>query len=101
MVQESSNKRRRAAVAVDPFQDGVLGIAARAVELDRHVGGLVQRVGDLHLRHRDFLARAIALVELPGRVHGEQAADLDLVRHLAEFDLNALALIQLSSLLRA
>src|SRR4051794_28384499 len=36
-------------VAVDPFQDSVLGIAARAVELDRDVGGLMQGVGDVHL----------------------------------------------------
>src|SRR5262249_28950194 len=43
------------------------------------------------LGHGHFLARAVALVELPGRVHGEQAPDLDLVRHLAELDLHALA----------
>src|SRR5262245_43559961 len=85
------DQARLAGVAVDPFQDRVLGIAARTVELDRDVGGLVQRVGDVHLGHGDFLARAVALVELPGRVHHEEPSDLDAVRHLAELDLHALA----------
>src|SRR5262249_41408091 len=82
---------RRARPPLDPFQDRVLGIAAGAVELDGDVGRLVQRVGDLHLGHRHFLAGAVALVELPRRVHGEQPPDLDLVRHLTELDLHALA----------
>src|SRR5229473_2141564 len=85
------DEARLARVAVDPFQDRVLGIAARAVELDRDVGGLVQRVGDVHLGHRHLLARAVALVELPGRVHHQEPPDLDAVRHLAELDLHALA----------
>ena len=38
---------RLARVAVDPFQDRVLGITARATELDRRVGRGVQRVRDM------------------------------------------------------
>src|SRR5262245_16229043 len=86
-VDEPGRSRR----AINPFEHRVLGIAARAIELDADVGCLLQRVGDLHLGHGHFLARAISLIELPGRMHGEQAADLDLVRHLAELDLHALA----------
>src|SRR5215475_9378091 len=56
------DEARLAGVAVDPFQNSVLGIAARAVELNADVGGLMQRVGDVHLGHGDFLARAIALI---------------------------------------
>ena len=51
----------------------------------------MQRVGDLHLGHRHFLARARAGIEQPGGMHHQQAADLDLLRHLAELDLHALA----------
>src|SRR5215471_21377982 len=50
-------------VSVDPFEHGVLGIAARAIELDRGVGGVMQRVGHMHLGHRHFLAGAVALIE--------------------------------------
>src|SRR3954451_9340932 len=53
-------------IAVDPLQDRILGIAARTVELDRNIGGLMQSVGDVHLRHGDLLARALTLIELPG-----------------------------------
>src|SRR6185437_299242 len=83
--------------AVDPFQDGVLGIAARAVELDRGVGGVVQRIRDMHLGHGDFLARAVAAVELPRGVHGEEPPDLNLLRHLAELDLHAFAVGELDA----
>src|ERR1700722_7141393 len=76
--------------AVDPFGDGVLGIAARAVELDGDVGGLVQRVGAVQFRHRHFLAGEIALIELPPRMHGQQPADVDVVADLAELHLHAL-----------
>ena len=51
----------------------------------------------MHFRHRDFLAGAVAVVELPGRVHGEQAPDLDLLRHLAELDLHAFAVGELDA----
>src|SRR6516225_8637862 len=81
-------------VAIDPFQNRVLGIAARAVELNRDVCRPMQRIGDVHLGHGDFLARAITLVELPGRVHHQQPPDLDLMRHLAELDLHALAIAE-------
>ena len=57
----------------------------------------MQRVGDMDFRHRDFLAGAVALVEQPGRMHGEEAADLDLVRDLAELDLHALAVGELDA----
>src|SRR5262249_12502649 len=83
--------------AVDPFEHRVLGIAARAVELDGDVGGVVQRIGDVHLGHGDFLAGAVALVELPCRVQGELPADLDLVGDLAELDLHALAVRELDA----
>src|SRR5262245_52829880 len=46
------DQTRGAGGAVDPLDDGVLGIAARALELDRDVSGMMQRVGDMHLRHR-------------------------------------------------
>src|SRR5262249_36205953 len=67
------------------------GVAARAVELNGDVGRPMQRVGDVHLRHGNFLARVIALIELPGGMHHQETPDLDLLRHLAEFDLPALA----------
>ena len=51
----------------------------------------MQRVGDVHLGHRHLLAGAVALVELPGGVHGEEPPDLDRMRDLAELDLHALA----------
>ena len=91
------DQARRARGAVDPFDRRVLGKSARALQLDRDVGGLVQRVGDLHLGHRDFLARAAALIEHPGRVHGEQPADLDLLRDFAQFDLHAFAVAKLDA----
>src|ERR1700692_1919206 len=77
--------------AIDPFGDGVLGIAAGAVELDGDVGRLVQRVGAVQLRHRHFLAGEIALIELPRRMHGEEAAYVNAVADLAELHLHALA----------
>ena len=55
---------RGARGAIDPFQNRVFGIAVGAIELDRGVGGFVQRVGDVHLGHRDFLAGAIAAIKL-------------------------------------
>src|SRR5215471_1579609 len=51
-------------------------------------------MGDLHLGHGYFLARAAALVKHPCRVHGEQPTDLDLLRHFAEFDLYAFAVAE-------
>src|SRR5258708_22451111 len=78
------NEARLAGVAVDPFENGVLRVAARAVELDCYIRGLVQGVGDLDLGHRHLLAGAVALVELPGGVHDQKAPDLDPLRHLAK-----------------
>src|SRR4051794_28979316 len=34
------HQTRRPRCAIDPFEDGVLGIAAGAIELNRHVGSL-------------------------------------------------------------
>src|SRR5262249_30545964 len=82
---------RLAGIAIDPLEHRVLGIAARAVELDRRVGGVMQRVGDVHLGHRDFLLGAAALVDEPGRMHHQEPPDLDTVGDLAELDLHALA----------
>src|ERR1700735_2298702 len=45
------DEARGAGGAIDPFGDGVLRVAARAIELDRHIRGLVQRVGAVELRH--------------------------------------------------
>src|SRR5437762_14136989 len=81
----------RARPAINPLQHGVFGIAARAVKLDGDVGREMQRVGDMNLGHGNFLAGAVALIELPGGVHGEQPPDLDLMRNLAELDLHAFA----------
>ena len=78
-------------VAIDPFEDRVLGIAAGTIELDRDVGRAMQGVGHVHLGHGDFLSRVIALVKLPGGMHHQQPPDLDLMRDLAEVDLHALA----------
>src|SRR5215813_6269382 len=63
------DEARLTGVAIDPFQNRVLGIAARAVELNRDIGRLMQRIGDVKLGHGDFLARTVALIELPSRVH--------------------------------
>src|ERR1700758_4256245 len=43
------DQTRGARGAVDPFQDRVFRITAGAIELDRGVGSLVQRIGDMHL----------------------------------------------------
>ena len=45
------DETRLTGVAVDPFQNRVLAVAARAVDLDRDSGGLVQQVGDVNLGH--------------------------------------------------
>src|SRR5262245_17435550 len=86
------DQARRTRRAIDPFQDRVLGIAARAVELDGDVGRLVQRVGDLHLGHGTLLASAVALVELPRRVHGEQPPYLDMVCELCVLGIDCVCL---------
>src|SRR5262249_22107253 len=62
---------RGARCAIDPLRDRILREAPGTLELDRHVCGLVQRVGDLNFRHRYFLACAAALIEHPRRMHGE------------------------------
>ena len=87
---------RLARVAVDPLERRVLRVAARAVQLDRGVDGLVQHVGDRDFRHRDFLAREVAAVELVRRAHDEQPPDLDLHRGVAEQPLHALAVGELA-----
>jgi hypothetical protein len=92
-----SSRMKRASTIWCTSEAPSLGIAARAVELDRHVGGVVQGVGDVELRHRDLLARAVALVELPGGAHHQQPADLDVVRDRAELHLHALAVGQLDA----
>src|SRR3984957_12239817 len=58
---------------------------------------LCQGVGDVNLGHRHLLAGMVALIELPGGVHGQQAADLDLLGDLAELDLDALAVRELDA----
>ena len=63
----------------------------------RGVARLVQRIGDVHLGHGYFLAGAVALVELPGGLHGEESPDLNLLRHLAELDLDAFAVGELDA----
>src|SRR5215472_17250900 len=85
------DEARLPSIAVDPFENRVFGVAARAVELNGDIGRPMQRVGDVHFGHRDFLARVIALVELPCGMHHQKTPDLDLLRHLAELDLHALA----------
>src|SRR3984893_1899741 len=91
------NEARSPGVAIDPFENGVLRVAARAVELDCYIRGLVQGVGDLDFGHRHLLAGAVALVELPGGVHDKKAPDLDPLRHLAKLDLHAFALGKLDA----
>src|SRR5262245_16429299 len=82
-------------IAIDPFEHRVLGIATRAIELDCDVGGMVQRVGDMHRGHRHLLAGAIALVEQPRSVHHQEPPDLDAMRDVAELDLHALTIRKL------
>src|SRR5258707_13114730 len=72
------DEARLTGVAIDPLPTRVLGIAARAIELNRNVGRLMQRIGDVKLGHGDFLTCSVALIELPGRVHHHRPLDLKL-----------------------
>src|SRR6266566_557887 len=51
----------------------------------------------MHLGHGDFFARAIAAIELPGSMHGQQSADLNTLRDLAELNLHAFTIRKLDA----
>src|SRR5207237_9664389 len=51
----------------------------------------------MHLGHGDFFARAIAAIELPGGMHGQEAADLNTLRDLAELNLHAFTVRKLDA----
>src|SRR5260370_41136299 len=63
------DEARLSGVTVNPLQDRVFGVAARAVELNGDVGRPMQHVGDVHLGHGHFLALYIAMYELPCGLH--------------------------------
>ena len=71
---------------------GVLRVPPGPEELDGGVDRLVEHVRDRDLRHRHLLAREVALVELPGRVHGEKTPDVNVHRGFAHHPLHPLVL---------
>src|SRR5690606_4350625 len=84
-------------VAVDPLERSVTRIAAGAAQLDRRIDCLVQSIGNGHLCHRHLLAGEVAGVQLPGGVHGKQAADLDIHGSAAQHPLYAFTLCELEA----
>src|ERR1700736_5152289 len=51
----------------------------------------------MHLGHGDFFARAVAVIELPGSMHGQQPAYLNTLCDLAELNLHAFTVRKLDA----
>ena len=91
------DQARLARIAVDPFEDRVLGIAFGAEKLNRRVGSFVQAIGDRDLGHRHFLAGAVTEVELIGGIEGQQPAHLNLHRCFTQHPLHTFMFHQLAA----
>ena len=81
-------------IAIHPFQRQVLGIAPRAVQLDRRGNRLVQNIRDPDLGHGDLFLRAIPGIQLGRGLHGQQTSDLDIHRRITQHPLDAFMLGQ-------
>ena len=83
-----------ARIAVDPVEQRVLRIALCA-ESCNAVSAALCSVSATWIFAIEISLCAIALVELPRRVHGEQPADLDVLGDLAQHHLHAFVLGEL------
>ena len=83
-------------IAINPFQNSVLAVAACAAQLNCRISRQMQGIGYLNFRHRDLWPGFFTLLKPPRCTHGQKPAGINGHRNPAKLHLYTLAIGKLN-----